>query len=551
MPNLQANEIITHKHVRNFVQFGGPSPANVVTFAGQDGQYMKVEGVTLPDGGGGVDPVWVHEPARSGQYRLVARKISPPDLAEATVIMTEKHGYIPRQLQRVNCKFNYYENIGDCVDLSDFLNGWSDYVLVYSGALISVAAETGQVAATIEEFHLFEMRGKKVIKKHPLWRSPKVLDIFESVSGGVRPSNRRSETWQKLADDPKLPDSARRLASALVELSEGANDAHWLGKATETEEGISFGKVDASGFIYPSYNIAGSPDRPIANDPNIQNFPRPSDDPRPVPLRSAVIPPEPHLSILSVDFGSVETYTNAIESEDWDRVRAVKEKRVSHEGTADLVNKTFGLLLSRQDGKTVNHAWDKGESPFALAGRLFKVQRPSPKQTQQCEAIYRHMLSEFPKTSQFRDDLWERASQNPLVVRNKFGRTLKCFSRSRYGDDNGWGAKHDPSRKYWCSCKSCAPKRERWKAAIAFLGRSSAVDALLRKMAVIWYEKRLDEWSLPGMEVHDELDFFVPMDSVEKYAKILVDTLGEPIVELGQISLPSDAKWGMDWSACK
>jgi len=43
MPNLTADEIVTQKHKRLFIQFGGPYPGNVVKYYGQDAQYMSVE----------------------------------------------------------------------------------------------------------------------------------------------------------------------------------------------------------------------------------------------------------------------------------------------------------------------------------------------------------------------------------------------------------------------------------------------------------------------------------------------------------------------------
>jgi hypothetical protein len=158
------------------------------------------------------------------------------------------------------------------------------------------------------------------------------------------------------------------------------------------------------------------------------------------------------------------------------------------------------------------------------------------------------MLKEYPKTAKFRDQLWERSVENPLTVTNSFGRRLMCFSRAKYGDSEGYSAKHNPVKKYWCSCPACAPRRDRWKYAIAFLGRSSAFDALLRKMSAIWYERRLDEYSLPMIECHDELDFSVPADRVERYAEIAKRTFEEPLDELGGISLPANVVWGATWA---
>ena len=409
-------------------------------------------------------------------------------------------------------------------------------------------ARKAKTEEIIEKYHLWEERGKKVIKKVPIWRSDKMLDIFQEKFG-LRPKDRQRKTWEKLTLDKTLSQEAQEFVAAIVDLGKGANDAHWLGKADESDDGLDFEKVSEQGFIYPRYDECGSPDRAIASSPNIQNFPRPSDDPRPVKLRSAVVPIHEGQIILGVDFSSVETITNAIESHDMDRVRATLEGRISHQGTADLINKAFTLTLNRNDGKAVNHAFDKGESPFNLARRLFKTERPSRQQALQCQNIFQKMLAEYPLTAKFRDSLWERAKDNPLVVTNSFGRRLMCFSRSKYGDMGERNAKHNPYKKYWCSCAACGPRRDRWKYAIAFLGRSAAFDALLRVMAKIYHEKRLDEFSLPYLEVHDELDYSVPIDKVEKYKAIAIETFQEPFDELNGISLPADAKIGPNWAS--
>jgi DNA polymerase I-like protein with 3'-5' exonuclease and polymerase domains len=252
--------------------------------------------------------------------------------------------------------------------------------------------------------------------------------------------------------------------------------------------------------------------------------------------------------MLGVDFSSVETITNAIESNDMDRARDALEKRITHEGTAAYINEKFGLSLNRTQGKAINHGFDKGESPYNLARTLFKTERPSRQQVLGCQTIFLGMLDKYPKSAKFRDELWEKARENPLVVQNSFGRRLLCFSRAKYGESGEKFAKHDQAKKYWCSCSECGPRRDRWKYAIAFLGRSAAFDALLRKMELIWYEKRLDEFSLPYLEVHDELDFSVPRDKVEHYAKIAKATFEEPIPELGGISLPASVVWGSSWA---
>lgn len=408
-------------------------------------------------------------------------------------------------------------------------------------------ARKAKTEEIIEKYHLWEERGKKKIKKVPIWRSDKILDICESQFG-FRPKDRQRGTWVKLQKDRTLSDEARTFIDAVIDLGKGANDAHWLGKAEEGEDGIDFDKVGDDGFIHPRYDICGSPDRAIASGPNIQNFPRPKDDPRPISLRSSVVGLAEDHCILGIDFSSLETITNAIESKDMDRAVAALQGRITHEGTAAMVNKALGLNLDRQAGKAINHGFDKGESPFNLARTLSKSERPSRQAVLECQTIFQAMLKEYPKSARFRDELWERARENPLVVQNSFGRRLMCFSRAKYGDSAERFAKHEPHKKYWCSCAECGPRRDRWKYAIAFLGRSAGFDALLRKMATMWYEKRLDEFSLPYLEVHDELDYSIPKEKAAHYAKLAKECFEEPIPELDGISLPSSVVLGKSWA---
>lgn len=134
MPNLTADEIILQRHKRNFLQIGGARPNNPPQYAGQDAQYMAIQGVTTPDSGD-INPIWVPDPFRIGKYRLIGRSITPADLASASILLRERHGSIPWALTPKDCAFNAYEVTGNCRDLSDFVGGWNSYVTVYSGAL--------------------------------------------------------------------------------------------------------------------------------------------------------------------------------------------------------------------------------------------------------------------------------------------------------------------------------------------------------------------------------------------------------------------------------
>lgn len=129
MPKLTADEVVTQQHKRAYLQWGGPRPNNPVTFAGQDGQYMTITGVGLPEGAS--TAIWAPDPANPKRYKLIGRMKAAPELPSATMLFYEKHGVLPRQLFK-QCPFSAYEVTGTCQDLSDLYNGVTDYLLVYS-----------------------------------------------------------------------------------------------------------------------------------------------------------------------------------------------------------------------------------------------------------------------------------------------------------------------------------------------------------------------------------------------------------------------------------
>lgn len=134
MPKIGADEVITQQHKRAYIQWGGPRPNNPVAFAGQDAQYASISGVGLPESGS-FTPAWAPDPSNAKRFKLISRMASAPDLPTATIMFYEKHGVLPRQLFK-SCPFSFYEVTGTCMDLSDLYNGVTDYLMVYSLAMV-------------------------------------------------------------------------------------------------------------------------------------------------------------------------------------------------------------------------------------------------------------------------------------------------------------------------------------------------------------------------------------------------------------------------------
>ena len=128
-----ADLIVTQKHRRAFSQRGGPSPLNATRYAGSDETYMSFDDDSNPVTGGR-EPIRVHDPLRraGGAFRLVGETTSPPDFASATVNFMERHGGVPWLDFDAGCPNNFYEVVGPCKRPDDFINGWSDFVKIYS-----------------------------------------------------------------------------------------------------------------------------------------------------------------------------------------------------------------------------------------------------------------------------------------------------------------------------------------------------------------------------------------------------------------------------------
>lgn len=143
MQKPSGDEVITQKHIRFFIQPGGPHPNNQVIYAGVQNAYFNIENIEAPVRGG-ISPINVHDPRRIGQYRQVGNSIEAPEFATFTVQFLQLHGALPRHLiTGPDCETNFYKVAGRCKDPSDFLNGWESYVSVASKALQMNSTEAG------------------------------------------------------------------------------------------------------------------------------------------------------------------------------------------------------------------------------------------------------------------------------------------------------------------------------------------------------------------------------------------------------------------------
>lgn len=114
---------------RAFYQPGGPG--NRKYFYDLETSAFFVTGAIVPILGT-IDPIYIPDPRRAGRYLLAGRQRNAPELPTLTIAAHEKRGGIPRYLLANQCDTNFYVLRGLCGDLSDFYNGWDDFVWVFS-----------------------------------------------------------------------------------------------------------------------------------------------------------------------------------------------------------------------------------------------------------------------------------------------------------------------------------------------------------------------------------------------------------------------------------
>jgi len=143
MPKPGADLVVTQKARRAFSQRGGPSPLNITRYVPAE-TYMTFEDDSNPIVGGR-DPIRFHDPLRraGGAYRLIGESTSAPDFPSSTINFFEQHGGIPWMDFDAGCYNNFYEVVGTCKRPDDFINGWSDFVKIYSYGRANNKDESG------------------------------------------------------------------------------------------------------------------------------------------------------------------------------------------------------------------------------------------------------------------------------------------------------------------------------------------------------------------------------------------------------------------------
>lgn len=273
-----------------------------------------------------------------------------------------------------------------------------------------------------------------------------------------------------------------------------------------------------TGKIHTTYNqTVTATGRLSSSNPNLQNLPIRSE--RGQLIRQAVIPDDGCL-FLSADYSQIELRLMAHFSQDPHMVEAFRSGQDVHAATAA---KIFGVPIEevtkdqRRQAKTANFGIIYGISAFGLAQQL-DCSRAEAK------ALIDGYFAAFPGVI----DYIERQKQ----LAREQGYAVTLFGRKRYLPD---------ILSHNATVRSFAERN-----AVNSPIQGTAADII--KMAMVTIHRRLKEEGLRAqmiMQVHDELNFNVPMNEVDRVREIVVSEM-QNVVHL-TVPLIADCGVGANW----
>ena len=273
-----------------------------------------------------------------------------------------------------------------------------------------------------------------------------------------------------------------------------------------------------TGKIHTTYNqTVTATGRLSSSNPNLQNLPIRSE--RGQLIRQAVIPDEGCM-FLSADYSQIELRLMAHFSQDPHLVEAFRSGQDIHAATAA---KIFNVPIEevtkdqRRQAKTANFGIIYGISAFGLALQL-DCSRSEAK------ALIDGYFAAFPGVIDYIERQKELARQQ--------GYAITLFGRKRYLPD---------ILSHNATVRSFAERN-----AVNSPIQGTAADII--KMAMVTIHRRLKEEGLKAqmiMQVHDELNFNVPLDEVEKVREIVVSEM-QNVVHL-TVPLIADCGVGKNW----
>lgn len=273
-----------------------------------------------------------------------------------------------------------------------------------------------------------------------------------------------------------------------------------------------------TGKIHTTYNqTVTATGRLSSSNPNLQNLPIRSE--RGQLIREAVIPDE-GCYFLSADYSQIELRLMAHFSQDPHLVEAFRSGQDVHAATAaKIFNVPIGQVTKdqRRQAKTANFGIIYGISAFGLAQQL-DCSRSEAK------ALIDGYFAAFPGVIDYIERQKELARQQ--------GYAITLFGRKRYLPD---------ILSHNATVRSFAERN-----AVNSPIQGTAADII--KMAMVTIHRRLKEEGLKAqmiMQVHDELNFNVPEDEIDKVREIVINEM-QNVVHL-TVPLIADCGVGKNW----
>ena len=368
-------------------------------------------------------------------------------------------------------------------------------------------------ATLTAELHELEQRIYELAGETFNINSPKQVGelLFDKLK--LDPKAKKSRTGQYSTSEEVLVALKERHAIVGVIL-----DFRALSKLISTYISALPGYIAADGKIHTTYNqTVTATGRLSSSNPNLQNLPIRSE--RGKLIREAVIPDEGCL-FLSADYSQIELRLLAHMSKDEHLLHAFHSGQDIHAATAarifrkpiEEINKD-----ERRKAKTANFGIIYGISAFGLAQQL-DCPRAEARQ------LIDDYFAAFPGVIRYIE------KQKEIARERGFAETL--FGRKRYLPD---------ILSNNATVRSFA-ERNAVNAPI----QGTAADII--KIAMVAIHRRLKEENLKAqmiMQVHDELNFNVPENEVERVREIVVSEMQNAV----HLSIPliADCGVGKNW----
>ena len=273
-----------------------------------------------------------------------------------------------------------------------------------------------------------------------------------------------------------------------------------------------------TGRIHTSFNQAvTATGRLSSSNPNLQNIPVRDDDGK--EMRKAFIPDD-GCAFFSADYSQIELRIMAHLSGDENMIDAFRSGHDIHAATAAKIFKVDIHDVTqdmRRKAKTANFGIIYGISTFGLAERM-GVSR------QEAKELIDGYFETYPKVKAYMD--------HSIEVARTQGYVETIFHRKRFLPDIN--SRNATVRGY--------AERNAINAPI----QGSAADII--KVAMVRIYRRFTEEGLKAkmiLQVHDELNFSVPLDEKERVQEIVIREMENACPM--QVPLKADCGWGRNW----